>query len=439
MISFPLSYEARPDYPGCGVSLRVAVVHSFYGTAQPSGENSQVVSEVNALRRAGVDARLVAIHTDDAETERLYRVRAGLRVATGVGRSPLPALEELAPDVVHIHNLFPNFGRRWVRNVAVPTVVTLHNFRFSCAKGTLFRDGEMCTDCPDGDAWAGVRHRCYRGSAAATLPLAIAQRHGPASDPVLEHADRILCLAARQRELLVTSGVPADRLVQWANFLPEPIEPPHPLERSCPPPQGCLFVGRLSEEKGALDLVRAWDDHTMLKVVGDGPQLAKIRETAEGRRVEVLGPLPRQRVLDLMTESAVLIMPGGWPEGSNTPLVYLEALASGLPVVVRTVCDVSNRVANEGTGAVVDATADIPGAAARVAGDRSLRTRCRAVYEANYTEDTWVRRTIALYASLSSGTRRRKTRDYVLPAYSPPNPRDRQQTLNRHSSQGPPP
>ena len=157
--------------------MRIAVVHSFY-SGQPSGENEAVRDQVRALRAAGHDVDLFAAHTDELAGDRLYPLRAALRVATGRGASPLSRLRAHAPDVVHVHNLFPNFGRSWVCEWDGPLIATLHNYRPLCARATLYREGAECTRCPDGERWAGLRYGCYRDSRAATLPLALAGRHG---------------------------------------------------------------------------------------------------------------------------------------------------------------------------------------------------------------------------------------------------------------------
>ncbi len=375
---------------------RVAIVHSFYSSAQPSGENAVVEAELELLLEAGVQARLFAARTDDHEHDRLYRLRSAVRVATGHGRSPVAAISEFEPDVVHVHNLFPNFGRAWTRTIAAPLVVTLHNFRFVCAAANLFRDGGLCTDCPDGRPWSGVRHRCYRSSVAATLPLAIAQRGGPATDPVLARAARILCLSARQCRLLESASIPHDRLVEWVNFLPERLDPQRTGRRPYTGPrEGCLCVSRLMPDKGVLELVAAWTGDTVLTVAGDGPLLADIRQAAVGRNVQIRGPVPRGEALELMTRSSALVIPGAWPEVA--PLTYVEALASGLPVIARRRTDLAERIVQHGTGAVIDEVDDVAAAAGRLQGDACLSSRCRDVFESLYTADVYKRRLVELY------------------------------------------
>ena len=382
---------------------RIAIVHSFYSSAQPSGENAVVEAELELLLDAGVDACLIAARTDELERDRFHHLRSAVRVATGRGRSPLADLDAFDPDVVHIHNLFPNFGRSWVGQLDVPFVVTLHNFRFVCAAATLFRDGDLCTDCPDGHRWAGVRHRCYRGSVAATLPLALAQRGGPATDPVLAGAERILCLSSRQRGLLASAGLPHDRVVAWANFLPGSLDPRPESGPFAGDRAGCLCVSRLMPEKGVVELVTGWTGEIPLTIAGDGPLLAEVRRAAAGRNVDVRGRVERAEAVELMTRSAALAIPGRWPEVA--PLTYVEALACGLPVIAHRRSDLAGRVVEHRTGAVVDDVAGTAAAVRDVQADVGLSSHCRQVFESLYTADVHRQRLLGLYEDVALGRR----------------------------------
>jgi glycosyltransferase involved in cell wall biosynthesis len=378
--------------------MRVAVVHSFYSSRQPSGENMQVMAEVEALREAGLEVAVVGVRTDDLESDPFYGLRCAARVATGRGASPIEAIETFGADIVHVHNLFPNFGRRWVRDLAVPFVATVHNFRFTCASGTLVRDGRGCTDCPDGDRWSALRHRCYRGSLAATLPLAISQRRGASADPVLAHAARIICFSPRQRRMLELGRISPERLVDGNNFLPASLEP-GPLGRAGPHRHGAVYVGRLTREKGVVDLVRCWRGGTILRIIGEGPELAEVTRAARRRNVVVLGGMERSDVIEQMMRSAVLVMPGATPEVA--PLTFVEALACSLPVVVRDTADIGAPIAANGLGEIVAAVEDFPDAVERVAADPTTPARCRAYHEARHTKDAWVDRALGLYTDVT--------------------------------------
>ena len=142
--------------------MRVAVVHSFYRSDQPSGENVAVLQQVGALRNAGIEILEVFRSTDEESEAPLYKVRSAISVATGVDFGhPQRAISEFAPDLVHVHNTFPNFGTRWLTKLQIPIVTTLHNFRASCANGLLYRDGHICLECPTSGSKAAFVHGCW--------------------------------------------------------------------------------------------------------------------------------------------------------------------------------------------------------------------------------------------------------------------------------------
>jgi hypothetical protein len=85
-------------------------------------------------------------------------------------------LDDFKPDVVHFHNTFPLISPLAVRAASkyAPVVMTLHNYRTACAAGVPTRNGKVCSLCLDKKCVLdGIKHRCYRGSLLATLPLAI--------------------------------------------------------------------------------------------------------------------------------------------------------------------------------------------------------------------------------------------------------------------------
>jgi glycosyltransferase involved in cell wall biosynthesis len=98
----------------------------------------------------------------------------------------------------------------------------------------------------------------------------------------------------------------------------------------------CLFVGRLSEEKGLdilFDACRQLGPAYPLKVVGDGP-LAPLVEAAscEMPWIEWLGYKPSAEVLDLMGVARALVFP--CQAYATFGLVVVEAFAKGTPAIV---------------------------------------------------------------------------------------------------------
>ncbi|MGW5433716.1 glycosyltransferase family 4 protein [Streptomyces sp. NPDC004059] len=373
--------------------LRIAVVHGFYSSAQPSGENEAVCDQVRALRAAGHEVAVVATRTDELAGSPLYPLRAAATVATGRGRRPTKELRAFAPDLVHVHNLFPNFARAWVRDWDGPLVATLHNHRPLCAGATLYRAGAPCTSCLDGDRWAGVRHGCYRGSRIATAPLAWAGRRGATGDPLLRRADRLIVLSELSRQMYLRAGITAERTTLIPNFVDGPS-----LGTEGPPNGRWVFAGRLSAEKGILELLRRWPESEPLDVIGDGELLDAARAIAPAS-VRFLGRLDRAELRPRLPSWLGLVFPSRCLEGA--PLIQVEALAAGLPILAFDGSSVAESVRALGTGAVVGWDEPLRPVLADAA-ERfcTLRAHCREVFEAHFTEQAWLQQTERLYSEV---------------------------------------
>jgi len=105
------------------------------------------------------------------------------------------------------------------------------------------------------------------------------------------------------------------------------------------------FVGRLVKSKGILDLAAVWEivcaerRGARLVVVGEGADRAKLESAVKGFRLEknilLTGLLGEER-FTIMRESRILLLPS---YGESWPLVVVEALSCGLPVVAYDVPD----------------------------------------------------------------------------------------------------
>jgi glycosyltransferase involved in cell wall biosynthesis len=124
-----------------------------------------------------------------------------------------------------------------------------------------------------------------------------------------------------------------------------------------------LSVGTLHEVKGQKYLIEACGELQRrgvdfeCKLVGDGPDREmlseQIRRLGLGERVHLLGLRTRQEIVDLMRESTVLVAPSvpsqsGRREG--IPVVLMEGMACGLPVVASDLSGIPELVEHERSG-----------------------------------------------------------------------------------------
>ena len=374
--------------------MRIAIVHSFYSRDVPSGENSIVDMSVQTLLAAGHDVEVFARHTDDLQHSSLYELKSGLRVATGIGASPSRELRVFNPEIVHVHNLFPNFGTRWLKEWRDRLVSTIHNFRPICANGLLFRDGHVCLECPGGSQISSLRHACYRDSRAATLPITARNFGGLHHDPVFSQSARIIVLSDMARDIFSRFGGALERMVVVANGVP--VNQQLTAGRS----NGrWLAVGRLTAEKGIAELARCWPESLSLDIVGDGPLADEIR-AAHFSSVNLLGPLERGELLATMQQYEGLVFPSVCLEMQPTSVI--EAMAVGLPVVALAGNAGADLVTRFGAGQVYSGPDDLEHQLLRASQNRgALASAGQTAYRRLYAPERWLSTIERLYTRVT--------------------------------------
>jgi glycosyltransferase involved in cell wall biosynthesis len=146
-----------------------------------------------------------------------------------------------------------------------------------------------------------------------------------------DHLSRAVALTDFAGRFLEVGGIPSDRISVIPNFVADPGPRARPASAS----DTVLFVGRLTPEKGIELLIRSWQEVAgagmRLVVIGDGPLYEQMRSLAPSS-VSFLGRLEPSSVSEWMLASRAIVVPSTWYEVQ--PLVILEALAAGLPIVV---------------------------------------------------------------------------------------------------------
>ena len=167
-------------------------------------------------------------------------------------------------------------------------------------------------------------------------------------------ADAFACISRDIERETLACGVPRERV--W--YLPNAIDMTHfrpaepgereRLRRDRDLPLGgvvCLFVGRLSREKGVMELLEAWRQlrpHALLVVAGPdmtghawdagGPGRAFVEQHGLGASVRFVGPLTD--VAPMIKAADLVVQPSHF---EALGLSAIEALACGVPLVASAV------------------------------------------------------------------------------------------------------
>ncbi len=305
---------------------RVLLLHNRYRFE--GGEERSVALQQRALTNAGVANRLL-----ERRSAGIPRMRAAAALLRGGAAEDevAAAVGELGADVVHAHNTQPLIGPRGLaaaRAAGARVVLHLHNARLFCAIGVAARDGAPCFRCRGRNTLPGLVLNCRE-----SLPEAVAYAAGLAlHQPLaLDSADRFVAPSRWAAGQLARLGVPADRLDVLTHYLPAEETA---AESRAHQGRYVLAAGRLSAEKG-LDLAidAATQARVPLWIAGEGPARIELEEQARrlNAPVELLGPVPRDQMPDLLRGAAALVLSSRSHEFS--PFSVLEAMGAGVPVV----------------------------------------------------------------------------------------------------------
>jgi glycosyltransferase involved in cell wall biosynthesis len=321
--------------------MKVLMVHNYYQSSSPSGEDGVFRNEVELLRKNRVDVVTYEKHNDEIKD---YG-REGkflLPFRNMWSRKTYGELKQLLkkekPDIAHFHNIFYLISPSAYyacREAGVPVVQTLHNFRFFCINGLLLRDGKVCEECLGKSPWKGVKYACYRDSQIYSFPIALADAIHRLFGTWGNKIDAFIALTEFGKKKFIECGLPEEKIFVKPNFLPDP-----PLAKYSHKGYA-VFVGRISIEKGINLLINAFNmlrlnsiNQLSLKIIGDGPlkdNYEDIVQTGKINNIEFIGRKSFDETMELLRNAQFMVMPSIWYEGF--PMVIREAYACGKPVI----------------------------------------------------------------------------------------------------------
>ena len=389
--------------------MRVVFVNKFVHVT--GGADQHCLGLAAALRARGHEVRFLSSRGDEnVEQEGAFvttRVTHGsreslsvveqTRVLTNALWNPEAAsamerlVHEFRPDVVHAHKLYPQLSVAPVVVAArhrLPVVQTLHDFELISASLLDVRGGRL-----DRDETA-FRFRLLNG---ATLPV---RRR--------VHVNRVSAFVAVSRfvaRVYATHGIVAEVL---PNFVPA-------RERhgrvEFEDRDGVVFWGRLRPEKGVDDVIemaKLLPGHSVV-IAGSGMLENHVRrETASLPNVHVAGYVSDDQLDEIVRTARVVVVPSRCHDAG--PLVPLEALGHGTPVVAYANGGLAEYVIDTGGGRVVPVDPEaLAAVAAELHDDKdtweSHSSRGHATVSESRTPDSYAARLEEIYDRVRSDAR----------------------------------
>jgi glycosyltransferase involved in cell wall biosynthesis len=239
-------------------------------------------------------------------------------------------IEKLKPDIIHVHNIgvkIPLLTLHILRELKVPIVMTLHDYRLICPRATLF---------------------CY-----TKIPCKIPRT----ACKILVKSQKIL-LKGSIMQFISPSKFLADRFrekfrdVEIA-VIPNPIQRIETIPKKSFEQFQILYAGRLVWYKGIRVLLKAFRDlkneNVRLLVAGSGSELEVVKSYSRAdRRIIPLGFVSEAGKQRLLKNANLTVVPSLWPEPS--PMIILEGFGSGTPTLASRIGGIQELVEDKFNG-----------------------------------------------------------------------------------------
>jgi len=334
--------------------MKILLCHNQY--QQQGGEDQVFLAEKKLLESYPENTVNLFIVNNDKIKNLFSKISVTLSLSYSIKQKKKLSqiLKNNRPDVVHVHNFFPLLSPSIYdacMELNIPVVQTLHNYRIICPSALLMKNNLICEKCINGTPYNAALYRCYRDSIIGSLVVARMVNKHRKQETWNNKVTRFIALTDFAKGKFVEAGISENKIIIKPNFIDERLMN---KEFNNNERKGALFVGRLSNEKGILTLLKAWQQIDLkINIAGDGPLFKQLINKATNN-INFLGNIDKTSVLKEMERAEFLIMPSECYEGF--PMVLVEAFSQGLPVIASRLGGMKEIVEDRITGLLFDPT-----------------------------------------------------------------------------------
>lgn len=393
--------------------MKILHVHYRY---DPYGGGEQYLHDIcEAQMQAGHE--IVVLTSSEMQGrpmrgEKIYATEPsnGLRSGIRTKGKIIQIIEDVAPDIVHLHYTYWFVSPLIVRAIHKmrPVVKTVHSLGLVCfhiGKETdkIYKN-EIC-QFPIG--FGCLLRGCFPLFEEGLRKMLICLWEMD----VAKGLDKVIVGSHYVQTELLRNGFSTEKIALLPLYTHKKARSRLTSDNDEPV---ILFVGRLQETKGlkhfieALHLLR--EKPWRAEIIGDGPLFQKALDLAKrlalDERITLCGNLPPDQVDEHYRDAYMLVMPSLIPESFG--LVGIEAMAFGKPVVAFASGGITEWLVDQETGFLVE-RGNVSALADRMcrlledeALARQMGERGRERVEHHYREETHIKRLFAIYDEVIS-------------------------------------
>ena len=288
------------------------------------------------------------------------RMAAHALYSPSARRKMRECIADYAPDVAHIRGIYHHLSPSvlWeLKSQGVPVLYHVNDFKMLCPTYNLVSHGRACDACLSGDYYRALTQNCYAGGRPRTAVLAAEAYLHRWLQTYDQCVDLFLAPSEFVRGMLTRAGFPAERIEVLPHFQNLPTE-----VQLMPDKGYILYFGRLSEEKGLDELLRAMHHlpHIPLVIAGEGQEKARLESLARDfglTQVVFAGMVGGRQLEQLIAGCTFSVFPSRAYETMGKSI--LESYAWGRPVIASDLGSRREMVVHGATG-LLYASGDVP-------------------------------------------------------------------------------
>lgn len=269
------------------------------------------------------------------------------------------AIEDFKPDIVHLNNFQRQLSASVVKaakDKKVPVVFTAHDVQAICPAITMLdSDHKICEDCIKGNYNCCFKKKCIKGSTLKSFLGSIEGFYYRKHKIYSKNIKHVITPSEFYRGKFINDGLEENHITAIHNFIN--IED---YNLNIENDNFALYSGRLSKEKGVLNLIEAFsnlvkeNNDYKLYIAGDGPEKENIEKFIEEKKIDgnikLLGYLSQSDLKDYTRKCKFLVVPSIWYE--NCPYSVLETQAIGKPIIGANIGGIPELVKNNENGLI---------------------------------------------------------------------------------------
>ena len=340
--------------------MRILQVHKYYSKKRGGGSVTAFFEIIKILEKNGHTVSVFSMkdsENEKSEYERYFTKHLDFNEKNNVwekikmvgkvifNREAQKKIEKIIqaekPEIAHLHNFYHYLSPSIIFSLKknkIPMIMTLHDYKLICPNYKLFSQGKICENCRGGRYYHCFLKKCVKNSYSFSL-VAMLEAYLHKFLKTYEKVDLFIASSKFMKEKCVEFGISPEKI----KILKNPFDTKN-FGLNKEEENYFLYYGRLSEEKGISDLIKAvakihqenFLEKDKLLIVGKGPEEKNLKKLVQKlkmeRKISFLGFKQGEDLKKIIASSKFTVLPSVWYD--NLPLTILESQLLKKPVIV---------------------------------------------------------------------------------------------------------